>query len=91
MKIDTIINMLVLVATLVGFIIGFVNSEFRILAWSISFTVVVIILLFLVVRDYIFKIDENVRQINILKKDLNMIGRLSNLEGKFEVIEKKLK
>ena len=91
MKIDTYTNMGVLILTVVGFIIGFVNPEYRIVAWSLSLIIATIVVIFLVFRDYINKIDDNKRKIEEIKKSLNIIDRLSKLEGKVEVIEKRIK
>lgn len=91
MKIDTYTNVGVLILTVVGFIIGFVNPEYRIIAWSLSLIIATIVVIFLIFRDYINKIDDNKRQIEEIKKSLNIITRLSKLEGKVEVIEKRIK
>ncbi len=91
MKIDTYTNIGVLILTVVGFIIGFVNQEYRIIAWSLSLIIATIVVIFLIFRDYINKIDDNKKQIEELKKSLNITNRLSKLEGKIEIIEKRIK
>ena len=91
MKIDAYTNTGVLILTVVGFIIGFVNQEYRIIAWSLSLIIATIIVIFLVFKDYINKIDDNKRQIEEIKKSLNILSRLSKLEGKVEVIEKRIR
>ncbi len=91
MKIDAYINFLTLMATLVGFIIGFLNPAYRILAWSISFIVAAIVILFLIVKEYISQIEENTKDIEEIRKDLNISNRLSRLEGKFEIMQKRAK
>ena len=91
MKIENYMNAIIFVLTIIGFVIGFLNESYRLLSWSISFIVISILVLFLVFRDYISQIDNNAQQIEIIKKDLNIINRLSKLEGQFEMLEKRIK
>jgi len=91
MKIENYINTIIFILTIIGFVIGFINESYRLLSWSISFVIISILVLFLVFRDYISQIEENTKQISFIKKDLNIINRLSKLEGKFEMFEKRAK
>ena len=91
MKLDNYVNIFVSLLAVIGFVMGFINSDYRILVWSVSFIVIFVVILLFVVRDYLYKIDENERQINWIKKDLNILNRLSRLEGKFDLIEKRLR
>lgn len=91
MEIDSYTNIIILTLTTLGFIIGFINPEFRLLAWSLSFIILTVLVIFLIFRDYIKKIDDTENQIREIKKDLNIANRLSKLEGKIEVIEKQRK
>ena len=88
MNIESYVNIFILILTIIGFIIGFLNPEFRLLVWSLSFLILTILVIFLIFRDYIKKIDYNENQIKEIKKDLNITNRLSKLEGKIEVIKK---
>ncbi len=89
MKLDTYTNIGILILTLVGFIVGFINESYRLIAWSLSLIIASIIVIFLVFRDYISKIENNENQINDIKKSLNIVNRLFKLEGKVEVLEKR--
>lgn len=67
MSIESYVNILILILTILGFIIGFLNPEFRLLAWSLSFIILTILIIFLIFRDYIKKIDNNESQIKEIK------------------------
>lgn len=89
MKFDNYINLVIIILTLLGFVIGFLNPGLRLLVWSLSLILLTILIIILVFRDYILRIEGNEEAINQLKKDLNITERLSKLEGKIEVIEKR--
>jgi len=88
MKFENYVNILLLTITLLGFIIGFVNLELRIVVWSISLILIAVLIIFLMFRDYIGKIEDNETSIKQIKKDLNISDRLSKLEGKIEGLVK---
>ncbi len=77
MELENYLNIGILILTFIGFIIGFINSEYRIVAWSLSLIIATIIVIFLVFRDYISKIEDNKKQIDEIKKSLNITNRLS--------------
>jgi len=89
MEFDIYTNLVILFLTILGFVIGFINPELRLLAWSISFVILVILMIFLIFRDYIKRIENNEDEIKEVKKGLNITNRLSKLEGKIEIIEKR--
>ncbi len=88
MKFENYLNVLILIITLLGFLIGFLNPELRLLTWSISLVLIAVLIIFLIFRDYIKRIENNEKAIFQVKKDLNISGRLSKLEGKVEVIRR---
>ena len=88
MKFENYLNILILIITLLGFLIGFLNPELRLLTWSISLVLIAVLIIFLIFRDYIKRIENNEKAIFQVKKDLNISGRLSKLEGKVEVIRR---
>jgi len=88
MRFENYVNILLLIITTLGFVIGFVNFELRILVWSISLILIAVLIIFLMFRDYIGKIENNETSIKQIKKDLNMSDRLSKLEGKIEGLGK---
>jgi len=73
----------------IGLAIGFLNEAFRILAWSLSLIILAILIIFLIFRDYVKRIEINSNEILEIRKDLNISSRLSKLEGKIEVLEKR--
>ncbi|MFA4953374.1 MAG: hypothetical protein WC584_04070 [Candidatus Pacearchaeota archaeon] len=89
MDINNVFNLIVVLLTFIGFAIGFINEEYRLLAWSISLIVITIIILFAIFKEYFTKIDKNSEEIIKLKKDLNMDKRLTILETKFDELKKK--
>ena len=80
---EIISNFIVILLTFIGFAIGFINEEYRILAWTISFIVMLTIIAFIIFAEYINKVENNERKIQQLKQDLNIQNRLSILETKF--------
>lgn len=86
---DAAFNIIVVLLTFIGFAIGFINEQYRVLAWTISFAVIITIILFVIFNEYIDKIDSNEKAILQLKKDLNMQNRLSILETKIEEYNKR--
>lgn len=89
MDVNRTFNIIVLLLSIVGFVIGFINEQYRILAWSISLIVVVAIILFIIFKEYFNKIDKNTEEIEKLKKDLNIEKRLTIIETKFDEYTKK--
>ncbi len=89
MNINNVFNLIVILLTFIGFAIGFINEEYRLLAWSISLIVITIIILFVIFKEYFTKINKNSEEIIKLKKDLNMEKRLTILETKFEELKKR--
>jgi len=89
MNINNIFNLIVILLTFIGFAIGFINEEYRLLAWSVSLVVVAAIILFVIFNQYFTKTDKNTEEINKLKKDLNIEKRLTVLETKFEELKKR--
>ena len=89
MDVNNVFNVLVIFLTLIGFAIGFINEQYRLLAWSISFIVITMIIIFVILNQYFYKTDKNTEEINRLKKDLNMEKRLTILETKFEELKKR--
>lgn len=68
--------------TFVGFIIGFINEEYRVLVWTFSFILMISIIAFVIFNEYISRIENNEFSINQIKKDLNIERRLTILETK---------
>ena len=86
---EIISNLTVILLTFIGFAIGFINEEYRILAWTISFVVILIIISFIIFTEYINKVENNEREIQQLKQDLNIQNRLSIMETKFDEFSKR--
>jgi len=87
MRLENYLNILILIITLLGFVIGFINEELRLLVWSLSLALLIILIIILVFRDYIKRIENSELEITQIKKDLNISDRLSKLEGEIEVIK----
>ena len=89
MDINNVFSLIVVFLTFIGLAIGFINEEYRLLAWSISFIVITIVIAFVIFNEYINKLEDNSREIQNIKKDLNIEKRLIVLETKFEELKKR--
>ena len=88
---ENVSNILAIILTFCGLAIGFINEQYRILVWSISLIVMVIIVVFIIVKQSLNKIDKNESDIIKIKQDLNIANRLSILETKISFLEKGIK
>ena len=76
------LNIIAILLTVIGLFIGFINEEYRLLTWTLSFLVIVVIILFIIFRTYVSQIEENTNEIRNIKKSLNIEKRLTILETK---------
>ena len=90
-KKEFIFNVIIILLTFVGLAIGFINEQYRLLAWIVSFLIITIIIAFVIFSEYMGKIEDNTKEIQIIKKDLNIEKRLSILETKIDMLQKKQK
>ena len=88
-KKEFIFNVIIILLTFVGLVIGFINEQYRLLAWIVSFSIITIIIAFVIFSEYMGKIENNEKEIIKLKKDLNIERRLSILETKVDMLQKR--